>query len=193
MDCGTENIFCEDMQVFFTGLEESFIYAKSTRNQRIKSFWSRLKKYKLNWWIDFFKCIINTNLPKPSSAIHREVLVFSFIPVIQTELNIFMRIQNCRNIRKSAGAPGGVPMMLFNVPAVVRFPKKGTNVCEKDLQVAEEALGIGQYPTYFDKDIYDLKICYTGMKKLTIPRDPEEGLSFCINIVECSEKDDFPV
>ena len=91
MDCGTENTFCEDMPVFFTGLEESFIYAKSTRNQRIESFWSRFKKYKLNWWIDFFKYIINTNLHKPSSAVHRDVLVFSFIPVIQTELNIFMR------------------------------------------------------------------------------------------------------
>ena len=37
-DCGTENIYCEDMQVFFTGSEESFIYTKSTRNQRIESF-----------------------------------------------------------------------------------------------------------------------------------------------------------
>ena len=52
-------------------------------------------------------------------------------------------------------------MMLFNVPAVVRFPKKDTNVSERDLQVAKEVLGISQYPTYFDKDIYDLTICYT--------------------------------
>ena len=79
------------MQVFFTGPEESFIYAKSTRNQYIESFWSRLEKYKLNWWIDFFKHMISTNLHKPSSAIHREVFVFSFIPVIQAELNEFMR------------------------------------------------------------------------------------------------------
>ena len=54
MDCGTENIYFEDMQVFFTGSEESFIYAESTRNQRIESFWSRLKKYKLNCWVDIF-------------------------------------------------------------------------------------------------------------------------------------------
>ena len=47
-DCGRENIYCEDMQVFFIASEESFIYAKSTRNQRIESFRSRLKKYKLN-------------------------------------------------------------------------------------------------------------------------------------------------
>ena len=45
---GTENNYFEDMQVFFTTSKKSFIYAKSTQNQRIESFWSRLKKYKLN-------------------------------------------------------------------------------------------------------------------------------------------------
>ena len=42
MDCGTENICCEDIQVFFIGSEESFIYPKSTPNQRIGLFCSRL-------------------------------------------------------------------------------------------------------------------------------------------------------
>ena len=63
--------------------------------------------------------MINTNLHKPSSTIHRKVLVSSFVPVIQVELNEFMRTWNCRNIRKSAKAPGGVPEMLFNVPTIV--------------------------------------------------------------------------
>ena len=94
------------MQVFFSASEESFIYAKSTGNQRIESFW--LMKYKLNWWIKFFNHMIGTNLRKPSSAIHREVFAFSVIPVIQADLNDFMRTWNSRNIRKSAKAPGGV-------------------------------------------------------------------------------------
>ena len=89
------------MQVFFTTSEELFIYAKLTRNQRIESFWSRLKKHKLNWWFNFFNHMIGTNLHKISSAIHREVFVFSVIPIIQTDLNEFMRTWNCRVIRKS--------------------------------------------------------------------------------------------
>ena len=83
--------------------------------------------------------------------------------------------------------------MLFNVPAIARFPKKGTNVSERYTQIAKETLGIAQYPIYFDKDIYKLIICYTRINKLTIPRDPEEGLSFYINIFECFEKHGFPV
>ena len=76
------------------------INAKST-HQRIESFWSRLKKHKLNWWINFFNHMIGTNLHKISSAIHGEVFVFSVIPIIQTDLNEFMRTWNCRIIRKS--------------------------------------------------------------------------------------------
>lgn len=45
MDRGRENIYCEDLQVFFTGSTESFLYANSTRNQRIEAYWSRLKKF----------------------------------------------------------------------------------------------------------------------------------------------------
>ena len=44
MDKGTENIYCENIQVYLTNNQESFIYAKSTHNQRIEAFWSQLKK-----------------------------------------------------------------------------------------------------------------------------------------------------
>ena len=82
--------------------------------------------------------MINTNLHKPLSAIHREVLVFSI--QFQSELTEFIRTWNCRNIRESAEVPAGVPEMLFNVPAIVGFPKKGFNVSERDIQIPEETL-----------------------------------------------------
>ena len=34
MNAGTENIYCQDLQVHFTGKEECFLYASSTRNNR---------------------------------------------------------------------------------------------------------------------------------------------------------------
>ena len=64
------------------------------------------------------------NLDKPSLSIHKKVLVFSFISVIQSELNEFRQIWNCRNIRKSAEASGGGPEMLLNIPALVGFLKR---------------------------------------------------------------------
>ena len=44
MDLGTESVYCEELQVFFTKSSNSFLYAASTRNQRIEAFWFRLKK-----------------------------------------------------------------------------------------------------------------------------------------------------
>ena len=54
MDFGTENIYCEDLQVFFTNDADSFRYGRSTANQRIEAYWSRLKKFRLCWWIQYF-------------------------------------------------------------------------------------------------------------------------------------------
>eukprot|EP00794_Sanderia_malayensis_P002664 gene2664-3081_t len=54
MDFGTENIYCEDLQVFFTNDADSFRYGRSTANQRIEAYWSRLKKFRLYWWIQSF-------------------------------------------------------------------------------------------------------------------------------------------
>ena len=149
MDLGTENVYCEELQVFFIKKSDSFLYAASTHNQRIETFWSRLKKFKLSWWIDFFDDMIRSRIHKPACPLHKEVLIFSFMPVIQSQLNECVRIWNTRRIRQSAKAPGGIPEILFNVPSSAgfrnrgkrsrytstfhtksqKFPKRTTNVC----------------------------------------------------------------
>ena len=43
MDLGTENVYCEKLQVFFTKNSNSFLYAASTRNHRIEQFGLGLK------------------------------------------------------------------------------------------------------------------------------------------------------
>ena len=96
MDAGTENIYCQDLQVYFTGEEESFLYASSTKNQRIEAFWSRLKRYKLSWGIHFF---IN-GIFKPDNRLHEELLLFVFMPILQNELNEFLATWNSQNVRQ---------------------------------------------------------------------------------------------
>ena len=44
MDLGTENIYCEDLQVFFTKSDDSFLYAASTHEtNELKRFGLALK------------------------------------------------------------------------------------------------------------------------------------------------------
>ena len=75
-----------------------------------------------------------------------------------------------RNERIESFSAEGVPEMLFNLPVIVGFPRKGTNVSERDTQVDEETVVIAQYSTYFNKEINEMPICYTKNNKLGIPR-----------------------
>ena len=72
MDKGTDNIFCEDLHVLFTGIDDNYLYAASMRNQRIESFWSRLKKFSTNWWTHFF---MNERVHHPQLETHVECLL----------------------------------------------------------------------------------------------------------------------
>ena len=90
MGAGTENIYCQDLQAYFTGEEESFLYASSTRNQRTEVFWPRLKRYELSWWIDFFTDMTINGIFKPDNKLYEELLLFVFMPILQKELNEFL-------------------------------------------------------------------------------------------------------
>ena len=183
MDRGNENIYCEDLQVFFTGKNDSFLYAASTRNQRIESFWSRLKKYKLAWWIEFFSDMVNMKLYVPSRVSHQEVMLFCFLPVLQAEMNDFVRLWNTRFVRQSAAAPGGVPDVLFYTPCAIRYNSQGIKVESDDIKVALDVLGIEHHPVSKDIEIHELLICYVQLKGYSFPRDLESALDLFAKLV----------
>lgn len=51
-DMGTENGHIAQMQEFLTEREKSFLYGKSTGNQRIEMFWSFFRRQCSQFWID---------------------------------------------------------------------------------------------------------------------------------------------
>ena len=61
MDAGTENIYCQDLLVY----------------------WSRLKKYERSWGIDFFTDMAIKSIFKPDKELHEELLLFVFMPILQ--------------------------------------------------------------------------------------------------------------
>ena len=142
MDAGTENIYCQDFQVYFTGEKESFLYASSTRSQRIEAFWSRLKRYKLSLCIDFFTDMTINGIFKPDNKLHEELLLFVFMPILQKELNEFLMIWNIRNVRQSVAAPGGVPDVQFHMPGTLGFQNQGIGAERRDIDIAEDVLGV---------------------------------------------------
>ena len=192
MDLGTEKVYCEELQVLFTKNSNSFLYVASARNQRIKAFWSRIKKLNLSWWMDFSNLIKSKNF-NPGSQFHREALIFSFMPVIQAQLNDFVRIWNIRKIRKSSTSPGGVPEILFNARSTFRFDQKGYSADDLNLRVAQGITGIDEHPFCMNDQIHELLIRYINIYILEVPCDPEETITFYVEILECLEQDGFQI
>ena len=115
------------------------------------------------------------------------------MPVIQAQLNDFVRIWNIRKIRKSSTSPGGVPEILFNAPSTVGFDKKGYSVDDLDLRVAQGIIGIDQHPICKNDQIYELLICFINIYKLEAPCDPEDAITFYVKILQCLERDGFQI
>ena len=91
-DKGTENVVMRDLQQLFRWNNEddlagskSFIQGKSSSNQRIESWWSKLREGGGGWWMNFFKDIRDSgfNLDDPVIS---EFLKFCFMPSLRKEL-----------------------------------------------------------------------------------------------------------
>ena len=193
MDKGRENIYCEDLQTFFTGSNESFFYAASVRNQRIEALWSRVKKFRTSLWIDFFQSMTSQQLFKPSLIAHQECLLFCFLPILQQELNIFMQTWNLRQVRQSSHAPGGKPDVLFYAPETVKFKQQGVPVTDEDIDIVSRTLGIRSFPTYKDNDFHELLHCYVNIHKIKVATCAEEALDMYVTLLGCLQNDLFTV
>ena len=51
MNAGTQNIYCQGLQFHFTDEEESFLYVRLTRNQRIDAFKTeKVQTFLVGWF-----------------------------------------------------------------------------------------------------------------------------------------------
>ena len=60
--------------------------------------------------------------------IHREVLLFCFLPVIRSELNGLIIMWNRRHIQQSSVGPAGKPDIFFYLPTTVGYEHQGISV-----------------------------------------------------------------
>lgn len=91
-DMGTENTHIEQMQIFLRRNHQdelsgskSFLYGKSTHNQRIEWFWGCLRKKVGQFWMDLFQGL-STDINDTSfcgSFLDKSLVQFCFIKLIQ--------------------------------------------------------------------------------------------------------------
>jgi len=118
-DRGSENGTAAALQCIISGnLTTGHAFGTSHTNQRIESFWSFLRRLRIQWWIEMFEDLMQFGVLDTSHERQVECIRYCFMDIIQKELDDFHVYWNCHRIRQSAGAvcPGGIPDELYFLP-----------------------------------------------------------------------------
>lgn len=117
---------------------KSFIYGKSTTNQRIESWWGILRKLGIHWWINFFKDIRDSGIYNFENPLTKECLKFCFMNALQTDLDRIAQHWNSHTIRRQkryAELPSGKPDVMYYVPELTNGYNFKTSVNHEDVRV----------------------------------------------------------
>ncbi|XP_013378745.2 uncharacterized protein LOC106150459 [Lingula anatina] len=115
-DMGTENGHVAQMQEFLSE-QNSFIYGRSTHNQRIEAFWCMLRKECIQFWMDVLKALKDVG-DFAGDPLDTSLVQFCFMTLVQTDLDRVTSVWNCHRIRrtKNQNVPNGRPIVLFSMP-----------------------------------------------------------------------------
>jgi hypothetical protein len=125
-DRGTENVNIEQIQsVLRSGnndmraiMNTSFLYGRSTANQRIESWWSKFGSKGMTTWIEHFQALSYAGIIDTSNPLDIECCRFSYMHLLKDELDEIRILWNTHHIRPSGdhGSPGGKPDILYYMP-----------------------------------------------------------------------------
>jgi len=184
-DRGTENVNLAAIQRFFRRSsnddfsgEKSFMYGKSTSNQRIEAWWGRLRQGCADWWIEFFKNLRDSGLYN-DDVIHRECLKFCFMDLIQSELHRVVLEWNVHRIRPSTNleSPSGKPDILYFLPELTGAQHYGIPIDMDEIEIAE----------FMCAERQQAKGCCPAFKGLAEMIMEDEGLDVPTNVDEARQ------
>ena len=143
-DRGVENSVVAGVQRFlsrkFNNYQSSFIFGKSTGNQRIEAWWSFLKRTFLSQWMNYFKDLSDAGVFENSDPIQLECIRFCFYGLLQDQLDEVVncwnehRIRHCRN----SESPAGRPDSLFFLPTLHHTTDKKNYISKSDFNLVKQ-------------------------------------------------------
>ncbi|XP_060608250.1 uncharacterized protein LOC132760318 isoform X1 [Ruditapes philippinarum] len=180
-DKGTENSTLSLLQPFFRYNDtdsisrlRSFIYGKSVSNQRIEAWWGTMRRQGIQWWISFFKDLKDNQEYDEINPLHVECLKFSFMHLIQAELDRIAVNWNLHSIRKQRNSevPNGKHDLMYFVPELFGGHNYGKIVDQNDVDACCEMYGLRR--TTCIKEFQDLvKLLKPDIR---IPMDVQDAL-----------------
>ena len=186
-DRGVENSTIAGMQRYFhrtsPNAVTTFLFGKSTSNQRIEAWWSFLRKSCLQWWINYFKDLRDQGLFDDSNPIHVECLRFCLYGVLQDELTKVLLQWNHHRIRpvRHSESPPGRPDVLYYTRENIDVLKKVDN---SDVILARTFCKI---PTVFGCSLDFAKLALLHMQDLglTMPKNFDEAERLYLELIYC--------
>ena len=188
-DRGSENIVLCGMQRFMrrngtdsASRKNSFIFGPSTRNQRIESWWSIFKRSRAIWWINFLKDLCDEGIYDPGLQYHKDCFRFSFMGLIQKELDETKALWNSHRIRKvhNTEGPSGRPNVLyFTQPDKDRkFPIRAD-----DLDICEQLLNENPLPAGLSEEMLELCEILMYQHGFSEPHTASAGKQLFIDLI----------
>ena len=80
---------------------DAHVFGKSTANQRIEGWWSYLRRNRTNWWINYFKDLVEKDIYHPGDELEDEALWYCFSQLLQNDLDVVKEHWNTHRIRQS--------------------------------------------------------------------------------------------
>ena len=183
-DRGTENVYIAASQRFLRRSEGSFVYERYVSNQRNESWWST------NWWINFFRDIVNSGIYDLTDNVHVECAKFCFGILIQNDLEKIRESWNNHRIRRSINTndqyrSSGIPSIIYSTPSIlgnVVDYKHPLMQQEKDA-VREVCCTTLENRFFCSENFYLLATIIMSENDLQNPNTVEEGLHLFDNLI----------
>ena len=191
-DCGTENVHIAAMQRYFRSSadddfagDKSFMYGKSTSNQRIEAWWSQLRRSGSDWWIKYFKDLRDSGIYRDGQIMDEQCLKFCYNNIIKDELYKVARHWNIHCIRPSTNAesPSGRPDTLYFLPEVNETRDYKTGASVADIDVAEEMCCMQNPPNGCEPEFNELAAIIMRENRLQMPTTVDEAEQLYVELL----------
>ncbi|KAL3865542.1 hypothetical protein ACJMK2_042918 [Sinanodonta woodiana] len=188
-DRGTENGYvCEFQRLFrrhgtdsFCG-DRSFMYGRSTNNQRIESWWGFLRKECVEFWLSLFDQI-KAEGNFDGGYLDKNLVLFCFLGMIQDELDLVAEVWDSHVIRPSKNlmVPSGIPNVMFSVPELYDSENYMCLIDEEEFQLCQTN-ALYRDGMASDEDVYNLCIYIMAEQSLHMAKDAYEALDLYLEL-----------
>ncbi|XP_034051654.1 uncharacterized protein LOC117561399 isoform X2 [Gymnodraco acuticeps] len=178
-DRGTENVSVEEMQMFlrrnhpdsFAG-ERSFLYGRSTANQRIEGWWGILRKQSAQFWMNLFQTLQEDG-HFTGDFLDKSLIQFCYLNLVQDELDEVVNTWNSHKIRPRStdDTASGRPVIMYSFPELHSAEDRLKPIAMEEVNLCMlECTPKGQFPC--DETVFELCCLLMAENGWDDPADP---------------------